>query len=311
MNNVLIVGSIVLDSLKTPYGKIKDGLGGSVVYGSVASCLLSPVNMVGVVGQDFPQEHIELFKQKGINTEGLEVSQGKTFRWKAYYEGDMNQAHTVETQLNAFADFNPVIPESYNNSEFVFLGNIHPELQLNVLNQVKNPKFTMCDTMNLWISTTKEQLTEVMKRVNLVLVNECEARQFCETPNLVKAAKKILDLGPQYVIIKKGEHGALLFDKEDNIFCAPAYPLSKLKDPTGAGDTFAGGLIGYLARCSEVNSENLRKAIIVGSTLASYTAEEFSLNKLKEITMDDLYERYNKFSQLTQFDSIVPASHSL
>ena len=308
MNKVLIVGSIVLDTLQTPYGQTKDALGGSVAYGSVASSLFAPVNMVGVVGQDFDQEHINLFKSKGINLEGLEVADGLTFKWRAFYENDMNQAHTLETQLNAFAEFNPTIPESYLDSEFVFLANIQPELQLNVLNQVKAPKFTMCDTMNLWISTKKEQLTEVLKRVNLVLMNEGEARQYCETPNLVLAAKQILSMGPQYVIIKKGEHGSLLFDKKGNIFAAPAYPLEHLKDPTGAGDTFAGGLVGYLAKCGEVNIHTLRQAVVVGSTLASFTAQEFSLDGLKVVTQDDLYERYHQLQTLTAFDSLEPVA---
>lgn len=311
MNKVLIVGSIVLDTLTTPYGQTKDALGGSVAYGSVASSLFGPVNMVGVVGQDFEQEHINLFKSKGINLEGLEVANGETFKWKAFYENDMSQAHTLETQLNAFAGFNPTLPESYLDSDFVFLANIQPELQLNVLNQIKTPKFTMCDTMNLWISTKKEQLTEVMKRVNLVLVNEGEAKQYCGTPNLVAAAKQILELGPQYVIIKKGEHGSLLFDKQGNVFAAPAFPLEHLKDPTGAGDTFAGGLVGYLAQCDQVNIHNLRKAVVVGSTLASFTAQEFSLDGLKVVTQNDLYKRYHELQSITAFDSLEAVAQAV
>jgi len=305
MNSVLIVGSIGLDSLKTPFGERENVLGGSVSYASVASSLFCPVNVVGIIGKDFPQEYINLLQSRNIDLEGLEVSDQGTFKWKGYYEYDMNQAHTVETQLNAFANFNPTIPESYKHSQFVFLANIHPSLQLNVLNQIENPVFTICDTMNLWISNTKQELTEVMKRVNLVLLNEGEARQFCETPNIIAAAKQVLELGPEYVIIKKGEHGALLFDKYGNIFSAPAFPLESIKDPTGAGDTFAGGLIGYLAQCGEINDKNLRKAVIAGSALASFTAEEFGLEKLKEVRIDDLYERYSQFKNLTSFEEII------
>jgi sugar/nucleoside kinase (ribokinase family) len=305
MNKVLIVGSIGLDTLKTPFGERNEILGGSVSYASVASSLFSPVNVVGVVGKDFPSEYIDLFKSKSINLEGLEVTEESTFRWKGYYEYDMNQAHTVETQLNAFAKFNPVLPENYVNSEYVFLANIHPSLQLNVLNQIKNPKFTICDTMNLWISNTKHELLEVIKKVNLVLLNEAEARQLCETPNLVAAASQILKMGPQYVIIKKGEHGALLFDQNGEVFASPAYPLEVIKDPTGAGDTFAGGFIGYLASVDEINSSNLRKAVIIGSALASFTAEEFSLERLKNVDLKDLHTRYGEFERLTVFESLT------
>jgi len=281
MNEVLIVGSIALDSLKTPFGEKDDVLGGSVSYASIASSLFCNVNIVGVVGQDFPSEYVNLLVSRGINIEGLECRQGNTFKWKGYYEYDMNQAHTLETQLNVFADFNPVLPPKYVDSKFVFLANIHPSLQLNVLNQAKNPAFTMLDTMNLWISNTKSELIEVIKRVNLVLLNEGD-----------------------YVIIKKGEHGALLFDKSGDIFSSPAYPLEIIKDPTGAGDTFAGGFIGYLAQAGEINSCNLRKAVIIGSALASFTAEEFSLDRLKSVTYDDLCKRYSEFERIAAFESL-------
>lgn len=304
MSKVLIVGSIGLDTLETPFGKRDDVLGGSVSYASIAASLFSPINMVGVVGQDFPSIYVDLFKSRGININGLECKEGNTFKWKGYYEYDMNQAHTLDTQLNVFADFNPVLPEEYIDSDFVFLANIHPALQLNVLDQIKSPKFTMVDTMNLWISTTKKELIEVIKRVNLVLLNEGEARQLCETPNLVAAANQILEMGPDFVIIKKGEHGALMFDKAGEIFSSPAYPLELIKDPTGAGDTFAGGFIGYLAHEGEVNSCNLRKAVIIGSALASFTAEDFSLDKLKTISFADLQERYCEFERLSSFESI-------
>ncbi|MDP4268137.1 MAG: PfkB family carbohydrate kinase [Bacteroidota bacterium] len=310
MNKVLIVGSIGLDSLKTPFGEKDNVLGGSVSYASIAASLFSKVNMVGVVGEDFPQKYIDLFKSRSINTNGLEFRSGNTFKWSGYYEYDMNQAHTVDTQLNVFADFNPVLPDEYLDSEFVFLANIHPSLQLKVLDQIKYPKFIMLDTMNLWISTTKNELLEVIKRVNLVLLNDGEARQLCGTPNLVVAAKKVLDMGPEYVVIKKGEHGALLFSKSGEVFSSPAYPIEIIKDPTGAGDTFAGGFIGYLSQVDEINNVEMRKAIVIGSTLASYTAEEFSLDKLKTITLRQLNERYCEFESLAKFESLdlVPVS---
>jgi ribokinase len=304
MSKVLIVGSIGLDTLETPFGKKDSVLGGSVSYASIAASLFSPINMVGVVGQDFPSVYVDLFKSRGINTNGLEFKEGKTFRWKGYYEYDMNQAHTLDTQLNVFADFNPVLPEEYLDSDFVFLANIHPSLQLNVLDQIKSPKFTMVDTMNLWISTTKNELIEVIKRVNMVMLNEGEARQLCETPNLVAAANQILEMGPDFVVIKKGEHGALMFNKAGEIFSSPAYPLEVIKDPTGAGDTFAGGFIGYLAHEGEITSCNLRKAVIIGSAMASFTAEDFSLDKLKTISFVDLQERYCEFERLSAFESI-------
>jgi ribokinase len=304
MSKVFILGSIALDSLETPFGKRKDVLGGSVSYASVASSLFSKTNIVGVVGEDFPQQHIELLESKGINTDGLEKTAGKTFRWDGFYEYDMNQAHTLDTQLNVFADFCPKIPESYKDSKFIFLANIHPSLQLNVLEQFDNPEFVMLDTMNLWINTTKEDLQKVISKVDLMLLNDAEARQLCDTPNLVEAANKVLEMGPSYVIIKKGEHGALLFTKSGEVFAAPAYPLEAIKDPTGAGDTFAGGFIGYLASCGEINFKQMKKAIIVGSALASYTAEDFSLDKLKTVDYDDLCQRYSEFENLTEFGTL-------
>ncbi len=304
MSKVFILGSIALDSLETPFGKRKDVLGGSVSYASVASSLFSETNIVGVVGKDFPQQYIELLESKGINVEGLERANGKTFRWDGYYEYDMNQAHTLDTQLNVFADFCPKIPESYKDSKFIFLANIHPSLQMNVLEQFKNPNFVMLDTMNLWINTTQEELQKVISKVNLLLLNDAEARQLCKTPNLVEAARKLLMQGPSYVIIKKGEHGALLFTKAGEIFSAPAYPLEIIKDPTGAGDTFAGGFIGYLATCGEINFEQMKKAVIIGSVLASYTAEDFSLDKLKTVDYKDLCKRFCEFENLSNFGSL-------
>ncbi|MGD9581654.1 MAG: PfkB family carbohydrate kinase [Vampirovibrionia bacterium] len=307
MAKLLIVGSIALDSIKTPYGDKDDILGGSCSYASVAASLYCPVNMVGVVGKDFPQEAIDLFKSKNIDLSGLETAAGETFRWKGYYEYDMNQAHTLATHLNVFGEFAPKIPEEYKDIEYVFLANIHPALQLDVLNQIKKPKFVVCDTMNLWIDSTRKQLLEVIKKVDLLLVNEEEARQLCETPNLMLAAKKVLEMGPQYVIIKKGEHGALLFSKTGERFLAPAYPLNALKDPTGAGDTFAGGMMGVIANQDDSSIKTIKSAIVTGTLLASFDVEDFSLNRLKEVTMNDLSERYKEFEAYTKFEPFISA----
>lgn len=305
MAKVLIVGSVALDSIKTPYGLRDDILGGSCSYASTAASLYSPVNMVGVVGTDFPQEAVEFFKSRNINLEGLEYAEGETFRWKGYYEYDMNQAHTLATHLNVFGNFSPKIPESYKKSEYVFLANIHPALQLNVLTQIEKPKFVLCDTMNLWIDTTRKELLEVISKVDLMLLNEGEARQLCETPNLVIAAKKVMDMGPKYVIIKKGEHGALLFNRDGDCFIAPAYPLEVIIDPTGAGDTFAGGMMGIIAHQDDISMTTLKRAIITGSVLASFDVQDFSLNKLKTVTISDLQKRYSDFEKLTRFESCI------
>ena len=305
MADLLIVGSIALDSIKTPYGDKNDILGGSCSYSSVAASYYSPVKMVGVVGNDFPESAIELFKSKNINLEGVEYAEGETFRWKGYYEYDMNQAHTLETHLNVFGDFSPKIPASYKNTRYVFLANIHPALQLDVLDQIENPDFVVCDTMNLWIDSTRKELLEVIKRVDLLLVNEEEARQLCATPNLVLAAKRVLDMGPEYVIIKKGEHGVMLFSKSGDCFIAPAFPLSAVKDPTGAGDTFAGGMMGVIARQDDKSTATMRTAIVTGIVSASFTVEDFSLDRLKSLTVKELSDRYSEFEKFTRFEPFI------
>lgn len=303
MKEVLIVGSIGLDNLKTPYGKREEVLGGSVSYASVSARNFSPVSMIGVVGEDFPREHIDFFNSRDINIDGLEVKEGKTFRWSGEYKGDMNEAQTLETHLNAFASFSPSLSEEHSNKNFLFLGNIHPSLQLNVLDQMNNPEFVMCDTMNLWINTTRDELLEVIKRVNLFLLNDKEAKMLCDTENLVLAAQKLLDMGPEYVVIKKGEHGAMLFSRSGEMFVSPAFPLNEVKDPTGAGDTFAGGLIGFLAKEQEVNFESLKRAILAGTVMASFTAQDFSLDMLKTVSSFEFKSRINKFESLMSFKS--------
>jgi len=299
MIDVAIVGSVALDTVKTPFGKAKEVLGGAATYASFAASFFSRPGVVAVIGEDFPQEHLDLLESRNIDVKGLK-KEGKTFRWEGYYEYDMNEAKTVKTELNSFENFKPEIPQAYKKSKYVFLANINPELQLNVLEQVSNPELIMLDTMNLWIETKKRQLLEVIKKVNVLLLNDSEARQLFETPNLVKAAAAALKLGPEHVIIKKGEHGALLFT-DNSHFSAPGYPLEVIKDPTGCGDSFAGALIGYLAKTGDNSEGNIRKAIIYGSVMASFNAEDFSLNRLKKLSNEDIEVRYKEFEQMRKF----------
>lgn len=304
MKEVLIIGSIGLDNLKTPHGEKQKILGGSISYSSVAARLFTPVNIVGVVGEDFPQEYIELFQSKNINIEGLEIRQGKTFRWYGEYNKDMSEATTIDTQLNSFADFDPVLSPMQRNADFVFLANIQPDLQLNVLSQMENPRFVICDTMNLWIKTMPEKLQEVISRINLLLVNDKEAKMLTGEENLMQASQKILEMGPEYVIIKKGEHGSMLFSKEGEMFILPAFPLFNVKDPTGAGDTFAGGLLGYLSLESNINFQSLKRSMIAGTILASFTAQAFGIDNLKMITNEQFSERCSQFQNILAIPSI-------
>jgi len=298
---VLIVGSIGLDTVQTPFGSVAEVLGGTVSYASVAASFYAPVRTVGVVGEDFPSRYLELLKERGVDLEGVQVRPGRTFRWSGYYEYDLNTAHTVATHLNVFENFRPEIPSAYRRTPYVFLANIDPELQLAVLEQVERPVLTLCDTMNYWIAGKRELLLQVLERVNVVLLNDGEARQLCDTPNLVAAARSILAMGPQAVIIKKGEHGALLFTEHTH-FSAPSYPLEEVRDPTGAGDSFAGGLVGYLAYTGDPCERNLRKAIIYGSVMASYNVEDFSLNRLISLTPGQVIERYRRFYDISSFE---------
>jgi sugar/nucleoside kinase (ribokinase family) len=302
MNNILIVGSVGLDSIRTPFGEVQEALGGSATYASYAASFFSPVRMVAVVGDDFPTTHISLLKDRGINTEGLQVAKGKTFRWKGAYEYDLNEAHTLATDLNVFEHFRPQIPAAYRKSEFVFLANIDPELQMQVLDQVEKPKYIACDTMNLWIKMKPDALKAVIKRVDFLFLNESEARQFTNSPSLVRAGRILQEWGPKYVLIKKGEHGALMFG-QNNFFAAPAFPLEEVYDPTGAGDTFAGGFIGYLARQGVAPTDDiLRRAVVYGSVMASFTVEKFSLDRLKTLTPEQLDARVQVLKQLAHFD---------
>jgi len=297
---ILIVGSIGLDTVETPFGTVQEVLGGAASYSATAASFFTDVRLVGVVGEDFPGEYIEFFSSRGMNLCGVQRQPGQTFRWNGYYEFDMNQAHTLATHLNVFEHFRPSIPEEYRTTPYVFLANIDPELQLAVLDQMQQPEFVMADTMNFWINGKREQVLEVIKRVDAVTVNDAEARQLCETTSLVQAGRQLLAMGPRVVVIKKGEHGALLFTPQ-HYFVAPSFPLEEVRDPTGAGDTFAGGVLGYLAFSDNTDDTNIRKAIIYGSVLASYTVEDFSLNRLARLELGEVMVRYAEMRRITEF----------
>jgi sugar/nucleoside kinase (ribokinase family) len=301
--SILVVGSVAFDSVETPFGKAEEVLGGSGTYFSVAASYFSKVSLVAVVGEDFPDEHIKVLEDKDIDLEGLTKVPGETFRWKGRYEYDLNQAHTLETHPNVFSDFDPVIPDSYKKAPYVFLANIDPELQLKVLEQVESPKMVACDTMNFWIESKPEVLRKLFKTVDLIVINEGEAREFGEDASLVKAARKIMGNGAKTLIIKRGEYGALMFHG-DVVFSAPAFPLEDIFDPTGAGDCFAGGLMGYLAKSDDLTEANIRKAIIFGSTMASFNVEAFSLDRLKDLTDEEINKRYGEFKRLTHFEDL-------
>lgn len=300
---LLVVGSLGIDDIETPFDKIENALGGSATYISLAaSYFTSPIHLVGVVGDDFNKEYIELLEDHGIDLEGLQIIEGgKTFRWGGKYHYDLNVRDTLFTELGVFENFNPVIPEKSRKSKYVLLGNILPKLQSHVLDQMENPQFVVCDTMNLWIENTLEDLLKVIKRVNVLIINDSEARLLSKEPNLIKAAKVIREMGPEFLIIKKGEHGALLFS-EDSIFSAPAYPLENIFDPTGAGDVFAGGFTGYLHNTRDLSFENMKRAVIYGSAMASFAVEKFSTKGLEDLTKLQIHDRFLEFKELSVFD---------
>jgi len=299
---ILVVGSVAFDAIETPFGKVDRCLGGSATYFSVSASFLSEVSIVAVVGDDFTAEEMAIFGGRNINLDGLHRIAGtKTFFWSGEYGFDLNTAKTRDTQLNVFADFKPKLTEAQRNTDVLFLANIHPALQLDVLHQTRRPRLVALDTMNLWIDITRPELEAVFREVDLIIINEAEARQFTKEPNLVKAARQILALGPRTLVVKRGEYGVLMVTK-DAVFAAPAYPLENVFDPTGAGDTFAGGFLGYLASRKEVTDKEIRRAIVFGSVLASFTVEKFSLDRLREITIADIQERYQDFRALTHFD---------
>lgn len=301
--SILVVGSVALDTVRTPFGEARDVLGGSATYFSVTASFFTDVRVVGVVGEDFPEEHIAFLEARSIDIKGLKRVPGKTFRWVGEYGFDLNEARTLDTQVNVFADFKPEIPEEYRSSDFLFLANIDPDLQREVLTQVRNPRLVVADTMNFWIQRKPESLKRTLEGVHLLIINDSETRQLAEEPNLVRAAKQILDLGPRALIIKRGEYGALMFN-DGRWFAAPAYPLENIFDPTGAGDTFAGAFLGYLDNTKNLSEENVRKAMIMGSVMASFNVEDFSLNRLRTLTYSEIEARYREFKKLAHFEDL-------
>lgn len=298
--SLLVVGSIAYDTVETPFGKVEDSLGGSALYFSAAASLFGPVNVVGVVGSDFDASKISFLKKRGVDLEGLYMESGKTFRWGGRYYEDMNKRETLFTYLNVFERFQPRIPEHYRKSKYVFLANIDPELQLQVLDQIEKPELVVLDTMNFWISGKRAELENVLKRCDIIVLNDEEAKELTGEFNLIKATKRIIEFGPKSVIVKKGEHGAMLYHNQE-FFFAPAFPLEKVIDPTGAGDSFAGGFMGFIAKQNKSDFATLKKAIIYGSTIASFNVEDFSFNRLKTLTMEEIEERVNAFKALTSF----------
>ena len=299
--SVLVVGSVALDSVETPFGKADDVLGGSATYFSASASHQTAVQLVGVIGDDFPVEKLEALAERGVDLAGLERAKGESFRWRGRYRHDLNVAETLETRLGVFSHFRPKIPAQFRSARYVFLGNIDPRLQLDVLRQVEKPKLVACDTMNFWIESRRDDLLKLLPHVHLLTVNYAEARQLTECANVVKAARWILERGPTTVVIKKGEHGAVMFTGS-SVFFAPAYPLESVFDPTGAGDSFAGGFVGYLARTDDLSEANLRRAVIHGSAMGSFVVEGFSIARLLEITRADIRDRVAEFHELVSFD---------
>ncbi len=302
--SLISVGTMAFDAIETPFGKVDQIVGGSAIYVAYAAAnFVKPVHQVSIIGYDFPESELEELKKRGVQLEGVElVKDKKSFFWSGKYHVDMNSRDTLVTDLNVLADFNPVIPDAYQGAEFLMLGNLSPAIQLSVINQMKNrPKLIVMDTMNFWMDIALDGLKEVLKKVDVLMVNDGEARQLSGEFSLVKAAKKILEMGLRFLIIKKGEHGALLFH-QNHVFFAPALPLEEVFDPTGAGDTFAGGFMGHIAKTKDISFENMKTAIIVGSALASFCVEKFGPNRLKEITKKDIDNRIEEFVQLVNFD---------
>ncbi|MBI2304885.1 MAG: sugar kinase [Chloroflexi bacterium] len=298
--SILVVGSVALDTVQTPFGKVTEALGGSATYFAMAASLFAPVNMVAVVGRDFPKEHLQYLRSRPIDLSGLQMAPGHTFRWAGVYDYDLNTTHTLETRLNVFADFHPQLTPGYEETPFVFLANIDPDLQREVLERIKSPKVTMMDTMDFWIGRKREALEHTIRGVDIVTMNEAELRMFAGTNSVVAAARQVLRLGPKALIVKKGEYGAVLFT-DSLYFVTPAYPLEEVKDPTGAGDSFAGGFMGYLAARGEFSPESIKQAMVHGSVIASFTVEEFSVRRLATVTWEEIASRYREFQEFTYF----------
>ncbi|HWP46892.1 MAG TPA: PfkB family carbohydrate kinase [Candidatus Limnocylindrales bacterium] len=328
--SLLVVGTVALDTVKTPFGEVEEVLGGSATYFSVAASYFTEVHLVTVVGEDFPAEYMELLQRHRIDLKGLQREKGKTFRWKGQYDYDLNEAHTLDTQLNVLQTFKPQIPEEYRKIEYVFLANIDPDLQRDVLHQIERPKLVACDTMNFWIAGKPEALKRTLQEVDILIINDAETRQLAQEPNIVKAARKILSWGPHTLIIKRGEYGVLMFKRNEgmgkqekgrgeerensspstplfslsSVFAAPAYPLESVFDPTGAGDSFAGGFMGYLSKVNRIDEASLRQAIIFGSTIASFNVEDFSLKRLDKLSEEEIITRFREFKALVDFEHL-------
>ncbi len=300
---ILAVGSVALDSVKTPDGFADEILGGSATYFSIAASFFAPVSIVAVVGEDFPDSAMAFLQTKGIDTAGVQKRQGKTFRWRGEYGQDMNTAKTLETQLNVFADFNPTMRNEHRSLEFLFLGNIDPDLQRSVLSQMQRPKLVACDTMNYWINNKKGSLLTTLSLIDILIINDAETRQLAEEINLIRAARKILTWGPKTIVVKRGEYGALMFGPK-TVFGAPAFPVEDVVDPTGAGDSFAGGFLGYLAAAGAKDDAALRKAVVFGTVMASFSVSAFGPQRLADLTYTEIEARFNEFRKLTFFESV-------
>jgi sugar/nucleoside kinase (ribokinase family) len=301
--SVLVVGSLALDTIETPFGLATDTVGGSAVYiSAAASYFVNPIRLVGIVGGDFPKSGLAFLEERNVDLEGLEVIEnGRTFRWSGKYRYDLNERDTLSTDLNVFEKFDPKIPQQYRKSRTVCLGNIDPVLQRKVLDQMEKPRIVICDTMNYWIERKNKELLETLRYINVLILNDSEARLLSHEPNLIKAGRVIRGLGPSVVIIKKGEHGALLLT-DQMVFAAPAYPMENIFDPTGAGDSFAGGFVGWLSRTDDMSEENLKRAVIYGSTLASFCVEKFGVEGLRDLTYLQIQDRFREFRELSRFD---------
>ena len=299
--SLLVVGSIALDSVKTPYGEVTDVLGGSAVYFAYAASFFAPVRVAGVVGDDFPEEHLDELSRRNVDVSGVGRTRGKTFRWRGSYEGAMNEAETLSVELNVLGEFDGKLPDGFLDSEYIFLANGPPALQHKVVDQVTSANLIVADTMNHWIRDTRDELAALLRRVDAVVLNAGEARQYTGEHNLPRAGRKLLEEGPTFVVIKKGEHGALLVT-EDGFFAVPAYPSADVTDPTGAGDSFAGGTVGHLAKHKNISDIEIKRSLVIGGIMASYIVEDYSIQRMKKVTKDDIQKRYTHFQHMVAFD---------
>lgn len=297
--SIVVVGSVAFDSVKTPFGSREQALGGAANFFAMSARHYTGVNLVAVVGEDFPQDHLDYLATHNVNLDGLQRAKGRSFHWKGNYGYDLNEAQTLDTQLNVFAEFKPTLPDTYRQADTVFLANIDPDLQIEVLEQVHNPKLVALDTMNFWIEGKNEALKQALKRVDVLLINDAEARQLAQEHNVVKAVKRIVEMGPKTVVVKRGEYGSMLFHNND-VFVTSAYPLEDVFDPTGAGDTFAGGFLGWLDRCGKQDDDAFKQAMVAGTVMSSFVIEDFSFDRMKNLTVDEIHTRYNELTRLSR-----------